>query len=254
MKKKQKEDEKRQKEDDIKRKEEEKRKRENQKDEEKRIKEDQKEEEKRKKEELKEDEKKQAAYMKAKQEKQKNLPKKREFKIAIVGSGGVGKSCMTLYYIKGVFQSEYDPTIEDSYVKEVMLDGIKRKLTVQDTAGQEEYRSMLEATIQDTDGFIMVYSIASEESLEELYPLLERLKKKKGNRIPLILAGNKSDLQNDRKISSEMGRRAATKMGALFVETSAFLGDNIEKCFMMAVRHTDNYYTDEDFNLAPATN
>jgi len=192
--------------------------------------------------------------MKAKQEKQKNLPKKREFKIAIVGSGGVGKSCMTLYYIKGVFQSEYDPTIEDSYVKEVMLDGIKRKLTVQDTAGQEEYRSMLEATIQDTDGFIMVYSLVNEDSLEELYPLLERLKKKKGDRIPLILAGNKSDLQDDRKISSETGRRAATRMGALFVETSAFLGDNIEKCFMMAVRHTDNYYTDEDFNLAPATN
>jgi len=206
---------------------------------------------KKKKKQKEEDEKKQVAHLKAKHERQKNLPKKREFRIAIVGSGGVGKSCMTLYYIKGIFQSDYDPTIEDSYHKDVMLDGIKRKLTVQDTAGQEEYRSMLEATIQDTDGFIVVYSVASEESLEEIYPLLERLKKKKGNRIPLILAGNKSDLKDERKISTEEGQKVAARIGALFIETSAFVGDNIEKCFMMAVKHADNYYMDEDFTLVP---
>jgi Ras-related protein Ral-A len=60
-------------------------------------------------------------------------------KIIMVGSGGVGKSALTLQYMYGDFTEEYDPTKADSYRKKVNLDGEDSFIDILDTAGQEEY-------------------------------------------------------------------------------------------------------------------
>ena len=54
-------------------------------------------------------------------------------------AGGVGKSALTIQLIQNHFVEEYDPTIEDSYRKQVVIDGETCLLDILDTAGQEEY-------------------------------------------------------------------------------------------------------------------
>ena len=62
-----------------------------------------------------------------------------EYKITVLGSGGVGKSALTIRLITGTYEANYDPTIEDSYRKQVQIDGQPALLDILDTAGQEEY-------------------------------------------------------------------------------------------------------------------
>ncbi|CEI96969.1 Putative Ras-like protein 2 [Rhizopus microsporus] len=64
----------------------------------------------------------------------------REYKLVMVGGGGVGKSALTIQFIQSHFVDEYDPTIEDSYRKQCIIDSETALLDVLDTAGQEEYR------------------------------------------------------------------------------------------------------------------
>ncbi|KAJ2412090.1 RAS1 protein, partial [Coemansia sp. RSA 2531] len=64
----------------------------------------------------------------------------REYKLVVVGGGGVGKSALTIQFIQSHFVDEYDPTIEDSYRKQCTIDNETAMLDVLDTAGQEEYR------------------------------------------------------------------------------------------------------------------
>lgn len=63
-------------------------------------------------------------------------------KVIMVGSGGVGKSALTLQYMYGDFVEEYDPTKADSYRKKVQLDGMECQIDILDTAGQEEYAAV----------------------------------------------------------------------------------------------------------------
>ena len=60
----------------------------------------------------------------------------------MVGSGGVGKSALTLQYMYGDFPEEYDPTKADSYKKKITLDGVEVNVDILDTAGQEEYAAI----------------------------------------------------------------------------------------------------------------
>lgn len=59
----------------------------------------------------------------------------REYKLVVLGSGGVGKSTLTVRFVQGVFIEKYDPTIEDSYRKKVEIDNEQCILEILDTAG-----------------------------------------------------------------------------------------------------------------------
>lgn len=49
-----------------------------------------------------------------------NLP---TYKLVVVGDGGVGKSALTIQFFQKIFVPDYDPTIEDSYLKHTEIDG-----------------------------------------------------------------------------------------------------------------------------------
>ena len=64
-----------------------------------------------------------------------SVSRMREYKIVVLGSGGVGKSALTVQFVQGIFVEKYDPTIEDSYRKQVEVDGSQCMLEILDTAG-----------------------------------------------------------------------------------------------------------------------
>ncbi|KAI9354407.1 ras-like protein 3 [Pilaira anomala] len=161
----------------------------------------------------------------------------REYKIVMVGEGGVGKSAMTIQYIKSQFTDEYDPTVEDSYKKQCVVDGECALLDILDTAGQEEYSAMREQYMRNGEGFILVYSITSMQSFDEVRKLYDQIARVKDfDSFPVILIGNKCDIEHDRQVSTNDGKSLAKHYGCQFLETSAKQRIRIEDTFFGIVR------------------
>jgi len=89
-----------------------------------------------------------------------------EYKVVVLGSGGVGKSALTVKFVTGKFVEKYDPTIEDFYRKEIEVDGAPSVLEILDTAGTEQFSSMRDLYIKNGQGFIVVYSITSVQTFQ----------------------------------------------------------------------------------------
>jgi len=160
-----------------------------------------------------------------------------EYKLVIVGGGGVGKSALTIQLIQNHFIDEYDPTIEDSYRKQVTIDSETCLLDILDTAGQEEYSAMRDQYMRTGQGFLMVYAITSRSSFEELVSFKDQiLRVKESDKVPMVVVGNKSDLESERQVSSQEGMDLARGFGAPFFETSAKTRVNVEESFYQLVR------------------
>ncbi|KAJ1499533.1 Ras GTPase [Coelomomyces lativittatus] len=97
-----------------------------------------------------------------------------KFSLVVVGSGGVGKSCLTIRFLKDDFSSDYDPTVEENYRKAVAVDGNPCQLSIVDTAGQHEYEALRDQHLNSGDGFLLVFSFDNEESLKEALLLRDR--------------------------------------------------------------------------------
>ncbi|KIV87811.1 Ras-like protein [Exophiala sideris] len=166
----------------------------------------------------------------------------REYKLVVVGGGGVGKSCLTIQLIQSHFVDEYDPTIEDSYRKQCMIDDEVALLDVLDTAGQEEYSAMREQYMRTGEGFLLVYSITSRQSFEEIMTFQKQiLRVKDKDYFPIILVGNKCDLEGERAVTKEEGAQLAREFGCSFIETSAKSRINVENAFYELVREIRRY-------------
>ena len=247
-----------------------------------------------------------------------------EYKLVIVGGGGVGKSALTIQLIQNHFIDEYDPTIEDSYRKQVRLrcgrvallrvavvpcrcrlrhsraaphcpltsalilgalsqvtiDNETCLLDILDTAGQEEYSAMRDQYMRTGQGFLMgtsfrgrrptphstqrarsgflryacpirppltppppphhptaVFAITSRSSFDELVGFKDQiLRVKDADRVPMVVVGNKSDLESERQVSNQEGADLARSFGAPFFETSAKTRVNVEESFYQIVR------------------
>ncbi|ORX92804.1 ras-domain-containing protein [Basidiobolus meristosporus CBS 931.73] len=161
----------------------------------------------------------------------------REYKLVVVGGGGVGKSALTIQFIQSHFVDEYDPTIEDSYRKQCMIDDEISMLDVLDTAGQEEYNAMREQYMRTGEGFLLVYSITSRNSFEEISTFQQQiLRVNDVDYFPIIIVANKCDLESERQVSSQEGKDLARQFGCPFIETSAKQRINVDEAFYDIVR------------------
>jgi GTPase KRas protein len=166
----------------------------------------------------------------------------REYKLVVVGGGGVGKSALTIQFIQSHFVDEYDPTIEDSYRKQCVIDGEVALLDVLDTAGQEEYGAMREQYMRTGEGFLAVYSITSRNSFEEITTFHQQiLRVKDKDWFPVIICANKCDLEFERQVGMNEGRDLAKHYGCQFIETSAKQRINVDEAFQELVREIRKY-------------
>ncbi|KAF8322584.1 ras-like protein [Clavulina sp. PMI_390] len=166
----------------------------------------------------------------------------REYKLVVVGGGGVGKSALTIQFIQSQFVDEYDPTIEDSYRKQVVIDDEVALLDVLDTAGQEEYGAMREQYMRSGEGFLLVYSITSRNSFEEISTFHQGiLRVKDQDNFPMIVVANKCDLEYERQVGMNEGRDLAKHMNCRFIETSAKQRINVDETFHALVREIRRY-------------
>ncbi|ORX77682.1 ras-domain-containing protein [Basidiobolus meristosporus CBS 931.73] len=169
----------------------------------------------------------------------------REYKLVVVGGGGVGKSALTIQFIQSHFVDEYDPTIEDSYRKQCVIDDEISMLDVLDTAGQEEYNAMREQYMRTGEGFLLVYSITSRHSFEEISTFQQQiLRVNDVDYFPIIIVANKCDLESERQVSSQEGKDLARQFNCPFIETSAKQRINVDEAFYNIVREIRKFNRD----------
>ncbi|XP_043405730.1 ras-related protein R-Ras2 isoform X1 [Chelonia mydas] len=127
-------------------------------------------------------------------------PGQEKYRLVVVGGGGVGKSALTIQFIQSYFVTDYDPTIEDSYTKQCVIDEKAARLDILDTAGQEEFGAMREQYMRTGEGFLLVFSVTDRGSFEEIYKFQRQiLRVKDRDEFPMILVGNKADLDHQRQ-------------------------------------------------------
>jgi len=161
----------------------------------------------------------------------------REYKLVVVGGGGVGKSALTIQFMQDHFVTDYDPTIEDSYQRQCVIDDEVALLNVLDTAGQEEYEAMREQYMRTGEGFLLVYSITSRDSFEEISTYHQQiLRVKDQDAFPVIVVANKCDLEYERQVGMNEGRDLAKHFGCKHIESSAKLRINVDEAFSNLVR------------------
>jgi GTPase KRas protein len=175
------------------------------------------------------------------------------FHLSVLGSGGVGKSALTLRFVKDYFVRDWDPTIEDAYRKTLSVQNQVCHLEILDTAGQDDFESLRAQWMMDKDGYVFVYSMDSRMSLHELQPFFElHLQINETNTMrshrphpphrsmpPIVMVANKKDLvaqdPSRCQVSSDEGRRIARSYGAIYMETSALTGQNVNAAFEQLV-------------------
>ena len=156
-----------------------------------------------------------------------------EIKLVILGKSLVGKSALTYRFINDQFPKDHDTTIEDQYKVSTNIDGFNCLLEILDTAGQDDYQSMIETWINFGSGFLLVYSIDDVESFVEAKKKYEKLVSIKGREpFSCILVGNKCDLGKDlRKVSKKEAEEFAKSKGIPFMEASALTTINVKESF-----------------------
>lgn len=168
------------------------------------------------------------------------------YKLVVVGGGGVGKSALTIQFIQSYFVTDYDPTIEDSYAKQCVIDGEVARLDILDTAGQEEFSAMREQYMRSGMGFLLVYSVTDRNSFDEIYKFHKQiLRVKDRDEFPMILVGNKADLETQRQITSEEGQEMAKQLKITYIEASAKIRMNVDQAFYELVRKVRQFEFEE---------
>ena len=155
-----------------------------------------------------------------------------KFKLIVVGNISTGKSSIINRFVNETFVEDYQATIGlDFQSKNLTIHDQDGRLILYDTAGQEKVRSLIPMYIREAQIILLIYDISNRESFESLPKWFSDILEVKTNEAVFVLVGNKIDLENERQVSTEEGKRFAAEKNLIFQEVSAKNGMNIEELF-----------------------
>ncbi|MHA1121535.1 MAG: Rab family GTPase [Candidatus Heimdallarchaeota archaeon] len=153
------------------------------------------------------------------------------FKVIVVGAGKVGKTSLTIRFAEDRFRESYLPTLGvDFMTKNLTVNEAKVKLQLWDTGGQEFVMSLLPFYFSGAAGGVLVYDITNRNSFNSLDYWLKQIRQNAGE-VPVVLAGNKVDISDQRKVSTEEAQTFAADKNLLYLETSAKTGVSVPDLF-----------------------
>jgi small GTP-binding protein len=160
-----------------------------------------------------------------------------ECKIVLFGGMNVGKSALIIQFVQGYFAPDCDPTFEYSDKRILAVDNENVQLDIIDCGGAEDFPPLRTFYMRQCKGFILVYAIDDRTLLEVVEIFHRDLIRTKGtNEIPIVLCGNKCDLEEKRVVSKTEGEELSQRLNASFFETSALANINIENAFKNLVK------------------
>ena len=179
------------------------------------------------------------------------------FKLIIIGDSGTGKSCLTTKAVKNNFEDYYQATVGFEFLTfNMKINDLVIKMQIWDTCGQEIYKSLISNFYRNSSLAVIVYSIDNKESFEHAENWLTDLKSQANPDVRIFLVGNKSDLEDERKVSKDDGLKFKNDQGLdLFMETSAKTGYNARNVLIEAAKllYAD-YLKYADSNPQPKNN
>ena len=160
------------------------------------------------------------------------------FKIIVLGDPGVGKSSLLGRATKNIFNAEYQTTVGFEFLSFTEKIGEKNvKLQIWDTCGQETYKSLISNFYRNASLAMLIYSIDSRESFNNIIKWLKEIKLQSNPDIKVVLIGNKADLENKRQVTIEEGNKFKEENDILFFqEASAKSGINAKEIFHEAAK------------------
>ncbi|KAM9033593.1 ras-like protein family member 11A isoform X1 [Sarcophilus harrisii] len=152
----------------------------------------------------------------------------KDIKLAVLGSGNVGKSAMIVRFLTKRFIGDYEPNTGKLYSRTVHIEGDQLSLQIQDTPGciqvQDDFVQVLDSLsrcVQWAEGFLLVYSITDYSSYQSIKPLYQHIRRLHPNsKTPIIIVGNKGDLLHARQVQTNDGIQLANELGSVFLEIS----------------------------------
>jgi len=161
-----------------------------------------------------------------------------DIKVMLIGDQAVGKSSLMVRYTEDNFYVNMLGTAGLDFKKKIIRRGDKViKVTVYDTAGHERFRKINKSYYRNVKGMILVYDITDKQTFDNftewMNSILENEQKEKSTQI--LILGNKIDMPEERKVLLEEGNSIASKYNALFTETSAKTGENVENAFNLII-------------------
>ncbi|KAL1257033.1 hypothetical protein QQF64_012578 [Cirrhinus molitorella] len=161
----------------------------------------------------------------------------RLFKIVMVGNSSVGKTSLLRRFCDNCFHAGTCATVGIDYsVKTLTVDNSQVALQMWDTAGQERYRSITKQFFRKADGVVVVYDITNEQTFTAVRQWLASVQEGAGEDIPIMLLGNKTDLDNQREIPVGMAENLAKDFQLIFYECSAFSSHNVTESMIHMAR------------------
>ncbi|KAJ6250551.1 ras-like protein [Anaeramoeba flamelloides] len=170
-----------------------------------------------------------------------------EYKIILFGQDGVGKSSTVIQLINSHFPFyDYDPTIEDNYRRQLIVEKEICIIDVLDTSNVYETEETREKMIGEAQGFIIMYSIENEQSflkVDHYLQSISKFKKRETNEIPILIVANKIDLENDQRvISTEKGKQLASKSNSKYLEISAKSTESVMGMYNTIIKQTSSCF------------
>ena len=169
-------------------------------------------------------------------------------KYIIIGDSSVGKTNLLLNIKNKQFREIAQKTIAFQFNSfDINLDNKVYKINIWDTAGSENFRTIIRELFKNIVCALIVYEIDNKKSFENIPKWIEECKNNAPKTVLMILIGNKRDLEDNRKVSKDEGRELAKKNGMEFLETSAKTGKNVEEVFkrsiaIIAKRMKEDFY------------
>ena len=103
------------------------------------------------------------------------------------------------------------------------------RLLIWDIGGQEQFAKLRTIYFKGSNGALGVFDLTNPQSLLKLPGWISSIKKSVKKAIPMIILGNKSDLE--RQVERSEAEDLASRLNCEYLETSAKTGDNVELAF-----------------------
>ena len=167
------------------------------------------------------------------------------YKVLLLGDSTVGKTCFLIKYTDKTFQDVHMATIGLDYrLKNMTLKSGKNvKLQIWDTAGQDRFRAITKNYYKGANGIILIYDVTNPQTFGNVKSWISQIREEASPNVLIYIAGNKIDMQEDRKIKKEDGQKLADEYSFPFVETSAKEGINVNETFEDLVEKIDSVYS-----------
>ena len=154
------------------------------------------------------------------------------FKLLLIGNSGVGKSCILMRYADNSFTENFFNTIGvDFKIKTISLNDQVIKMQIWDTAGQDRFRTLTSSYYRGAHGIIIVYDVTNKDSFDNVRQWMTEIEKFASESVNKLLVGNKSDLEEQREVTSEEGMELAKKFDIPFLEVSAKNSTHVDDTF-----------------------